>query len=185
MQEAHISGCEPTNSGFQPCGRRPDAPWFCVWTKPQQEARAEHSLRTFAFPTFFPGHCVTLANRQKRIEPLFRRYGFMQPDQDGQWVGALYAPGVSTIVRDPFGIPCRVPHQAMDRLFAQCSPTGVIYPDDPPEFAENDALRITKGPFAEMVGICKRSAKDRIWLLMEIMGRSTEVGFSRDGLEPA
>lgn len=185
MQDAPISGREPINSGFQPCGRRFEAPWFCVWTKPQQEHLAEHSLRSSDFPTFFPEHCVTLANRQKRIEPLFRRYGFMQPNLDGQWIGALYAPGVSAIVRDPLGVPRRVPATAIERLIAQCAPNGVIYPDEPAAFAKDAALRITKGPFVEMVGICKRSAKDRVWLLMEIMGRATEVGFTRDALEAA
>lgn len=185
MQATQTNGTEPISSGFVPCGRRLDTPWHCIWTKPSQEGLADHSLRSDGFPTFFPMHLATLANRQQRIEFLFPRYGFFQPDPNDQWVRALYVKGVASILRTGSGLPRVVPDAAIDRLMAQCAANGCIYPPAIPEFKVNDAARVISGPFAEWTGICTKSAKDRIWLLMEVMGRPQEIAFARTVLEPA
>lgn len=185
MQATQMSGPRPNSTGFVPCGRRSDAPWFCIWTKPSQESLADDSLRIGGFPTFFPLHLATLANRQKRIEFLFPRYGFFQPDPNDQWVRALYVKGVASILRTGSGLPRAVPDTAIDCLMAQCEPNGVIYPPPTPEIEVNSAARITAGPFAELTGICTKTAKDRVWLLLYILGRPTEIPFAKSALEPA
>lgn len=180
--QARQTGQERTESRFVPCGRH-SGPWFCVWTKPQQELLADHSLRSEKFCTFFPQHSVTLANRQQRIEPLFRRYGFVQPTVDGQWVGILYAKGVHGLIRTPSGVPREVPAKAVEILLARCAPNGVVYPEEKAATGVGDLLRVTSGPFAELTGICARTNRDRVWILMSILGREKAVEFSGDVVE--
>ena len=182
MPDATITGPLRTDSRFEPCGRRIDAPWFCVWTKPNQEHLAENSLRSDGYPTFFPLF-VEPTDRTRHIQHLFPRYGFVQPNEAGQWVGALYARGVSSIIRTVMGQPRRVPDPVIDRLFSQCHPNGCIYPPEAPQIERNTRVRIQTGPFADLTGVCSRTKAERVWILMEIMGREKEIEFPRATLE--
>lgn len=165
-----------------PCGRYSDRPWFCVWAKPNQERLAEQSLRENGFPAFLPRHLVRLANRQTRIEPLFPRYLFGQPNDEGEWVSMLYRRGVFAVLRNPFGAPHVVPPAVIDSLQAQ-SVDGVIMPPEAPELRRSQVGRVTDGPFADFSGLCTRTSADRVWLLLSMLGRPTELSFSRMDVE--
>lgn len=180
-----LNGPTPSASEFVPCGRRMDAPWFCVWTKPAQERRAEHALRTAGFPTFFPTRFVKRAKSdlRMRLEMLFPRYGFIQPNSDGQWVPALYEPGVAEIIRSPNGRPLSLPPGEIEKLFAQCARDGVIYPPEPREVARSDHVRVEDGPFHGFSGICQRTSRDRVWIMLSLFGRQSEVPFTRAQVE--
>lgn len=184
MPDAQSSSHGATSPlGPRPCGSHSDAPWLCVYTKPNAEREALQHLRQQSFPTYLPLH-VDPADRQKRITPVFPRYLFAQPFA-GSWSAMVNTRGVSAVLRRPNGSAQVVPHSAVDLLLAQCAPNLVIYPAEQPEFHENDPLRITVGPFAELTGIFRRSTKDRVWLLLEILGRPTEIAVARNQLEPA
>lgn len=184
MTHAIDNGPSRNDQRFAPCGSHPDAPWLCVYTKPAAERIALQELRQQSFPAYLPLHLVTRPNRETRIEPIFSRYIFAQPF-NGSWSAILGTRGVSSVLRTPSGSAQEVPRRAVERLLACCAANGVIYPPEPVEIAPGDALRATTGPFAEWTGVCTRTAKDRIWLLMEIMGRPQEIAFARTSLEPA
>ncbi len=177
-------GTEPPRSGYVPCGSNPDAPWLCIYTKPQAEIVALQHLRHQSFPAYLPLHLATLANRQTRVDPLFPRYLFAQP-HNGSWSAIRSTRGIASVLTAPDGSAREVPPSAIDRLLAQCAPNGIIYPVEPMKITPGDTLRAIAGPFAELAGICTRTARDRVWLLLEIMGRSMEVAFAKDSLEPA
>ena len=164
------------------CGRMEDRPWFCVWTKPNQERLANHELRAFGFPTYLPLH-VPERSRSGLIELLFPRYLFAQPNDDGQWVKMLFQRGVANVLRNPMGRPKVVPTDIVDQFLSQCAPNGIIYPPEPEMLHVKQPGRVTMGPFAEFTGICSRAAKDRVWLLLSVMGRQTEIGFARNAVE--
>jgi len=166
-----------------PCGSRSDAPWLCVYTKPQAEIEALQHLRRQSFPVYLPLH-IDPADRQKRITPIFQRYLFAQP-HNGSWSAIVSTRGVSAVLRKPSGEAQTIPTAALERLWRQCAPNLVIYPPEPVQIAPGDALRATAGPFAELTGICSRTKNDRIWILMRIMGGEREVEFDRATLEPA
>jgi transcription antitermination factor NusG len=172
MPDAELPGTERIDTR-SPCGSNPDAPWLCVYTKPQAEVEALQHLRRQSFPVYLPLH-VDANDRQKRIVPIFPRYLFAQPFQ-GSWSAILGTRGVSAVLRKPGGAAQTVPRRAVQRLLAQCAPNLVIYPQEPDEIHPGDRLRAKEGPFAELAGICTRTARDRVWILLGIMGREVEV----------
>lgn len=180
-----------TNSGktpgFVPCGSRSGTPWFCFIAKPGEHTRAIINLRQQGFPAWLPEHEVVLANRQRRIEPLFGRYGFVQFDQHADaWGPILHTRGVAGLLKRPTGMPAQVPQAAVDVLLSQCAPNGVIYQTaDIDAIREGANCRLVSGPMSGLIGICKRRTQERVWLLMEIMGRQTEVEVKRPAVELA
>jgi len=162
-----------------PCGSRSDAPWLCVYTKPQAEIEALQHLRRQGFPVYLP-----LFLGDKRIEPLFARYLFAQPS-NGSWSAIVHSRGVSAVLRKPDGSAREVPRLAVERLLGLCEVNLVIYPPQPLTIAQGDALRARTGPFAELTGVCSRTKDERVWLLMKILGAEREIEFNRATLEPA
>lgn len=168
---------------YAPRGRHTDAPWFCVWTKPQQERVALQMLQEEGFPAYLPLHSVILANRSRRVDCIFPRYLFVQATPDGQWVRMLHTRGVSGLIRRMDGTPSVVPRRELDTLLSQCAPNGVIYPPEPRSLQPDETGRVTSGPMADFSGVCRRATQDRVWLLLTIMGRPTEIGFPRSSVE--
>ena len=175
LQETHGIG-----SPYVSCGRH-SAPWHVVWTKPGQEHIADRELRAAGFPTFFPLYGA----RRAEYVPMFPRYGFAQPNVDEQWVGMLYTPGVSGLIRSPLGVPKTVPPRYMAELFAQCAPNGVIYAPGPRLPAKGEAVRVLDGPLAGFTGLCARTSEERVWLLLTLLGRQQEVAFKHNAVEAA
>jgi transcriptional antiterminator RfaH len=170
----------PISPGGWSCGRL-NAPWHCVWTKPRQEHIAARELEAAGFPVFFPLYGA----RRAEYVPMFRRYGFAQPNEDGQWVMMLHTRGVANLIRNPLGTPKIVPQRAINDLFAQCSPNGVIYEPDPRLPRKGEAVRVLEGPLTGFSGICARTSTERVWLLLTLLGRQTEVGFTHKAVEAA
>jgi len=169
-----------------PCGSRVGVPWYCYIAKHQQEVTADTHLRQQGFTSYLPQHEVAWKNRQRKIAPLFPRYGFVQLDVDSDHWGAVYwTRGVESLIADPDNRrPIRVPTRAVDLLLAQCAPNGVIYPNAPiDDLMVGDMVRVTDGPMAGLIGVCHRRSSDRITLLMDIMGRPVEVATQRASVE--
>jgi transcription antitermination factor NusG len=181
MPTNETAGLDRTDTRPEACGRYPA---YCVWTKPNQERIADISLRDSGFETYLPLH-VPERSRSGLIEVLFPRYMFAWPYSDGQWVKMLFQRGVAGVLRDIGGKPRAVPSQAVERLLSQCAPNRVIYPPEPKTLLAGLPGRVTEGSFAEFTGICSRTARDRVWLLMNVMGAEREVGFARNAVEAA
>lgn len=166
----------------EPCGRYS---WFCVYTKPRAEKSVADALRDARFPVWLPRYQPIRTGRIARVEPLFPRYLFAQPRDTGEWVPALYTRGVASILRTPMGQPKAVPAAVIFNLRARADPDGVIRPPAPRTLSAGDRARVAGGALIDYAGICTRSARDRVWLLLNIMGRPTEVGFPRQQVEAA
>jgi transcription antitermination factor NusG len=156
-----------------PCGRH--RPWHCVWTKPSQEFRARDALENDGFPTFLP--------LDRPTKPLFERYLFAQPNDDGQWIAMRYAAGVTSLLTNGIGMPRLVPVAVMAYLTARCDENGVYLKPVPRQIQKGDTITVPSGPFADHLGICTRTAAKRVWLLLDLMNRKIEVPFAREALE--
>lgn len=175
-----MTGHEPSPAGGETCGRYS---WFCVYTKPQAEEAAAAALINAGFPVWFPRHQPIRTDREIRVEPIFPRYLFAQPRDAGEWVPALYMRGVTSIIRNPMGQPTAVPASVIASLQAQADPDGIIRPPAPRTLTAGDRARVTAGALTEFAGLCTKAARDRVWLLLTIMGRTTEVSFPREQVE--
>lgn len=173
---SHYAGCAESSGSITL------APWFCLWTRPNQERVALQELRQQGYPTYLPLFMRKLPNRTERIDPLFPRYIFAQP-VDGLWSSMRSTRGVSDVIRDPLGKPREIPRHAVDALLAQCAPNMVIYPAEPATVRKDAVARALSGPLAGFSGICTKTTRDRVWLLLSLLGRPTEVGFERGMVE--
>ena len=162
-------------AGYVPCGSREGAPWFCLKAKPSQEPIAISELRNQDFPAFLP-----LKAGAKGIESLFPGYLFSQPLENGHWAPMRYTRGVADILMSGPSRPAVVPAGAMLELFRRLSDDGILWPEPSRQVNEGTRFQVEEGPFAGFIASCTRASHDRVYALLTVMGRATEVPFPRN-----
>lgn len=146
-------------------------PWSVVYTGPGLERAAEHRVRQEGFAGWLPLENRRLPDRSWAIRPIFSRYMFVQ---SYPWLRVM-RPGevqLGVVLTDPAHRPLLVPGEVMAGLFAQCAPNGVIYPPEPREVRRKDKVTIEEGPLKGFSGICQRTSRDRIWVLLATLGET-------------
>jgi transcription antitermination factor NusG len=125
---------------------------------------------------------VKWQNGRTKINPIFPRYLFVQAyrwnvvrDAGRQELGRV-------ITSPTTGKPLSLPPGALDVLLAQCAPNGVIYPAEPRAVRRQDHVRVLAGPLADFHGICERTTRDRVWVLLTVLGRPSSVEFRRENV---
>lgn len=175
-----------SNVCFVPSASIPGMPWFCVYTHPQAEIKTELKLRREGAGVWLPLESVTLANRQRRIRAVFPRYLFMQMTGErprwGYTIRDVAGEELGSVLRSPAGKPLEVPLPALEVIWSQCAANGVIYPPAPREMQRGDQAKVLDGPFADFRGLCTRTTREKVWLLLTLFGRRSEVGFRRDAV---
>ena len=170
MDLTHALSTQP-----RPCGSNGSRPWFCLKTKPQQEAIAFSELRNQDFPAFLP-----LKADAKGFGPLFPSYIFAQPLENGHWAPMRYTRGVADILMSGPSRPAVVPAGAMLELFRRLSDDGILWPEPSRQVNEGTRFQVEDGPFAGFIASCTRASHDRVYALLTVMGRATEVPFPRN-----
>jgi transcription antitermination factor NusG len=162
--------------------------WHCLATKPKRESDADKAMLLSGFETFFPRYQMVWRDRQRCIRPLFIGYTFARFDAAlDPWTFVVkdhYDREVATVMcdrttRKPFIMPDRV----VDLLRSQMADDGVIYPAKKRQLEKGDLGKVEGGPFASFTGVCQRTHKERIWMLLNILGHQREVEFRRDAVE--
>lgn len=163
--------------------------WYPVRTKPACEWQARVNLLRQGFRAFLP---FTISNRPygRRIEGVVRAwlpsYIFV-----GALKGKSIRPinstiGVSTVLyRD--SQPLVMTSAAMEDLRSRCHPSGqVIEPEpdnDEPKFRVGQKVRITSGPFADLVAeIARIDGNEAIRVWITLFGQDTEALVPVDGI---
>ena len=159
--------------------------WHCYYTKPQKEIATDQALRLQGLETYIPLESFTRADRTRVIRPLFPRYTFARGAAWRIVVRNGAGEEVGQIMRNPASLkPMTVPDAVIDALLAQCGPNRVIYPPPAREMHRGDRGKVLQGPLAAFSGICSRTSRERVWLLLDVMGRR-EVSFARSAVEIA
>ena len=162
--------------------------WHCVFTKPKHERDADQAMKRAGFETFLPRYQMVWRDRTKVIRPLFPCYTFAKFDaaQD-PWTFVVrnhVEREVATImIERTTRRPLTIPSHLVEQLQAQTAADGVIYPPEPRQMHRGDRGNVLDGPLAQFSGICSRTSKDRVWLLLSMLGGQTEVGFKREAVE--
>jgi transcriptional antiterminator RfaH len=162
--------------------------WYAVFCKPRCEALAEANLGNQGYRVYLP-RLGTQTRRDGKwvdtVEPLFPRYLFMAPGNDRQSLAPVRSTlGVSNLVRFG-GQPASIPGAVVESLRAQldqdtgaCPRRGLFTPGAPVEFRA--------GPFKGLEGVFNVEAgDDRVFVLLEFMGKINKVKVCRDWLVPA
>lgn len=161
--------------------------WFVAQYKPNSARIAERNLRQQGFCTLLPREEKTRRVRGKFITapaPLFPGYIFVAFDKtDAPWSAINATYGITRLVS--FGKePAEIPSPLISELMARCDATGLFQPTA--KLQEGDLVRVTKGPFAEMIATIETLESDqRIWVLMEMMGANTRTAIDASALRPA
>ncbi len=158
--------------------------WFVVHTKPRREAVAEENLARQGFDTYCPRICLERIRRYKRvrtIEAMFPRYLFVHLEVGHDNISAIaYTKGVSQLVR--FGNePATVPDDVIRLLRESASDPSGLYFELLPEPKKGDRVDIIDGPFAGLSGVFyKRSAEERVVILLNVLGEQSRVTLRRE-----
>lgn len=146
--------------------------WYCVVSRPQQEARAASELTNQGFTTFLP----TL-----EAKPMFPRYLFAAFDRDRDNWGIIKSTrGCVDLLKSNF-IPMPVPNYAMDLIMA-------YKPHQEPQegataFSHGQSVEIHTGPLKGLHGLFVGNSKARTMAFLEIMGKRVEL--PRDSIRSA
>jgi len=156
------------------------ANWFAVVSKPRQEQIALQNLHRQGFECFLPMAENPYQRRNKKqqkiIEPLFPRYLFLNAIADTQNLAPVRSTtGVISMVR--FGTELAVIPEHIINVIKQRmeTDTGLIK-IKPIELKAGDKVKIFDGPLTGLNGIVtERSSEKRALILMELLGRPTQV----------
>lgn len=161
--------------------------WYLIYCKPRQENVAKRNLERQGFVIYLPLARQYRRRRGQRVDvvaPLFPRYLFIYLSKEtDNWRPIRSTLGVSSLVR--FGQhPAAVPHDLVAFLQTRDDAQGVQ--DLPlPGFQAGQGVRVTEGVMREYEGIyLAKSGKDRVLILLEIMGKGTRVVVPSDHIEP-
>ncbi len=158
--------------------------WFLAQLKPNSHRIAERHLKRQSFEYFMPQLLVTTRVRgqfKKQHRPLFPGYLFVRFDPtQGHWRSVNSTQGVTRLVQSG-SIPQTVPDAFMADLTARCDAEGVLVRDD--ALKHGDVVMLTQGPFADLVArVTSLTDEERVWVLLDILGRETKVAVARGSL---
>lgn len=162
--------------------------WYLVYAKPRQEPVAQTNLARQGYEIYLPLIRQPRKRQGRRvavIAPMFPRYLFIHLDSEtDNWSPIRSTLGVVSIVR--FGqVPARVPDELIALLHRHEDAQGLqLLPVD--EFRHGAKVRLTDGPMMGYEGIyLAKTSKDRVIVLLDILGRRSRAVVDAAYLEPA
>jgi transcriptional antiterminator RfaH len=152
--------------------------WYLVHTKPRQEKCALENLVRQGYACYLP----TLPSEKLRKgaitvadEPLFPRYLFIRPGQEGaaqSWGPIRSTKGVNRLIC--FGVePAKVSNGLVEMLQAneasvQAAPERLFKP--------GERVRLTEAPFAGIEGVYQMAnGESRVMVLIEMLSKQVRV----------
>lgn len=163
--------------------------WHVFHARASCERQADLALRRLGMETYLPLQLERWHGADRHITAVFPGYTFARFDVNAvEWgrdaVSQQGCGDVGRFLMSPTTrMPASIPDAAVDALRGQCAGDGVIYPAEPRQMRRGDRGSVLGGPLASFAGICTRTSRDRVWLLLSVMGGQTEVGFRRDAVE--
>lgn len=159
--------------------------WFILQFKPNAHYQAEKNLNQQGFETFLPLHDTTTRNASRFINanrPLFPGYMFITFDRaESKWHKINNTYGVSRLVifnSNPKSIPATFVNDLMKRYDL----SGNLIPIK--KLKKGDQVKLLKGPFANFAATVEKYEDDqRIWVLMDLMGRRSKIQAATDSLQ--
>lgn len=165
----------------------PDEAWYLAQLKPNSHQIAERNLTRLGFRIFFPRHQETRRGNGRfstALRPMFPGYMFVAFDPTrGLWRAINGTYGVSRLVCAG-NAPQQVPQEIVSGLMARCDGAGVF--DTLTPFRPGEKVRIGAGPFLDFIAGVEEIATDqRVWVLLDLMGRQTRVAVGQKALRVA
>ena len=159
--------------------------WFILQFKPNSHHQAAKNLTRQGFEVFLPLNDSTSRKLSRFIntsKPLFPGYMFIRFNrEEPKWHKINNTYGVSRLIT--FNSILRsIPTSFVDSLMKRYDLSGKLLPIQ--NLKKGDQVTVLKGPFANFIAtVEKLEADQRIWILMELMGRKTKITTQSDALK--
>jgi transcriptional antiterminator RfaH len=159
--------------------------WFILQLKSNSHIQASRNLKQQGFKTFLPLHNFTTRKASRFINtkrPLFPGYMFVAFDRNkSDWTKINNTYGVSRLVTFNSNLKS-IPTEVVDTLMARCDLSGELLPIN--KLKKGAKVRILNGPFANFIAtVEKYETEQRIYVLMDLMGRKTKIKGSTQNLQ--
>ena len=158
--------------------------WFILQIKSNSHHLAAKNLNRQGFETFLPLHDTTSRKASRFIntsKPLFPGYMFIKFDRtESGWHKINNTYGVSRLITFNSTLKS-IPTIFVDHLMKRYDLSGKLLPIQ--KLKKGDQVTVLKGPFANFIAtVEKYEADQRIWILMDLMGRKTKIQTPSDNL---
>ena len=162
--------------------------WYAALCKPRREALAEANLVNQGYRVYLP----RLATQRRRdgkwvdtMEPLFPRYLFVRAGNERHSLAPVRSTlGVSDLVRFG-GQPATIPEAVVESLRAKLD-SSTEASARRSLFKPGAKVEFRAGPFTGLDGAFDVEAgADRVFVLLEFLGKINKVKVCRDWLVPA
>ena len=158
--------------------------WFILQFKSNSHHLAAKNLNRQGFETFLPLHDTTSRRTSRFIntsKPLFPGYMFIRFDKtESEWHKINSTYGVSRLITFN-SILKSIPTAFVDSLMKRYDLSGKLLPMQ--KLKKGDQVKVLKGPFANFIAtVEKYEEAQRIWILMDLMGRKTKIQTPSDNL---
>ena len=159
--------------------------WFILQFKPNSHYQAVKNLNRQGFETFLPLTNKTsqkLSRFIKASQPLFPGYMFIRFDKaETEWHKINNTYGVSRLVTFNSTIKS-IPDIFVNNLMKRYDLSGNLPPIK--KLKKGEKIVLLKGPFANFAATVEKYEDDqRIWILMDLMGRKAKIITSPDALK--
>jgi len=163
--------------------------WYVVHTHANAEAKALAHLTRQGYEVYLPRQRRWRRHARRRetvLRPLFPRYLFVALNLlEMPWRPILSTVGVSGLVRQgdrpapvPPGIVEEIRAQERRHAFDQTCYARSLRPGDP--------IRVMTGPFADLMGkFCELADRERVFVLLDILGREVRTRLTVESVAPA
>lgn len=159
--------------------------WYCARTKPKHEHIAAANLRkNLDLEVFHPQLRLersTMRGLVRVVESLFPGYIFVHCVLEDRQDDIRHCTGVSSLVHFGLNIP-RVPDAVIDELKACFEFQELMTVENHP--SPGDEVTVARGAFSGMHAYVLRNipARGRVQILLDILGRPTQVEVERDAV---
>ena len=158
--------------------------WFVLQFKSNSHHIAAKNLNRQGFEVFLPLQNTTSRKASRFINsnrPLFPGYMFIRFDKaESEWHKINNTYGVSRLITFN-SILKSIPTSFVDSLMKRYDLSGKLLPIA--KLKKGDQVTVLKGPFANFIAtVEKYEADQRIWILMDLMGRKTTIQTPSDNL---
>jgi transcriptional antiterminator RfaH len=161
--------------------------WFILQFKPNSHHQAIKNLTRQGFETFLPLNDTTsrkLSRFVSATKPLFPGYMFIRFERaETDWHKINNTYGVSRLITFNSSLKS-IPSTFIDTLMKRSDSSGKLIPIA--KMQKGDKVEILKGPFANFIATVEEyESEQRIWVLMDLMGRKAKIQTPSDALHPS
>lgn len=161
--------------------------WYTLHTKPKAEYQVVTVLEQRGLQTYLPEKEISEGHRRGNKRPFFPCYLFVKVDFAVVGLSSVqWTPGLRRVVA--FGDrPVSLPDEVIELMRRKLAESGANGSPPPHPFKPGDTVKITEGPFRDVLAIFDGPMKpsQRVQVLLTILGRVSRMQVDVADLEKA